>query len=169
MPMVTCPYCQQLSLSKFIHKEHLRSAHPHEFERNIRTTITGSAVEVARQPVKVVLPTTDCFDYNGGLVSVRFSHGFYDFSVEFSIDLLWDQLADKVLDGFLSTPNTVLARTRQLSTASSSPSEVDDDATPILLELPGPGDDCLLSVDAPGDELFYDCVESLPQEMEVGE
>lgn len=46
MPTVTCPYCQQQSLSKYAHKAHLRSSHASLFNNNIRTSITGASHEL---------------------------------------------------------------------------------------------------------------------------
>jgi len=99
MPTVTCPYCQTHSESKFLHKQHLREYHAALFANNINTSITGASVEVARQLTTVNVHTTDSLSFVDGDLYVRFQHGFRDFNVVFSMDLIWPLLADQVFTG----------------------------------------------------------------------
>lgn len=99
MPTVTCPYCQTHSESKFLHKQHLREHHAALFANNINTSITGASVEVARQLTTVDVHTTDSLSFVDGNLHVRFQHGFRDFNVVFSMDLIWPLLADQIFIG----------------------------------------------------------------------
>lgn len=58
MPSITCPYCQLVSVSKFLHKTHLRTIHPGLFNNNIKTSITGAKHELVPIPetVETTLP-----------------------------------------------------------------------------------------------------------------
>lgn len=92
MPTVTCPYCKHQSESKFLHKTHLRNEHAELFANNIRTTITGSEVEVKNTTVHIVPDNDNVSSAVDGSIYISFVHGFHTFIVQLSADNLFDKV-----------------------------------------------------------------------------
>lgn len=100
MPTVTCPYCQRQSESKYIHKEHLRVDHAQQFANNIRTSITGAESEISQQTITFVVSDPGAVVVDGDLVSISHTQGFHRYVMEFSLNMFWDLLGDRLLADF---------------------------------------------------------------------
>lgn len=98
MPTVTCPYCKLQSLSKYLHKKHLRDVHPELHNNNIQTCFTGCQHEL--------VPNVNRNDHLSNTVTAEISKpepsltsGTYDGLPFLSIDSVSraDELASRVI------------------------------------------------------------------------